>query len=303
MTSTLSVTATDGVALAVHRLTEIDPQRPTILAIHGWPDNHRIWDGVAREMAALGERYNFAAYDVRGAGESSCPAKRSGYALGQLVSDVGVVINSIGVDQVHLLGHDWGSIQAWAAVTDDSMMGKFASFTSISGPHLRYAGAFLRSARTPRSLARVAGQLMASGYIGLFMCPGVPELFFRLGIGVKLVDAFERIGQSSTRGQDHEAARSITDYVNGLNLYRENMPGPLVSPGPQPPKTSVAVQTLVPRWDIFVTPALQRFTGAIPAASRVITIEGGHWVVMSRPDVIARLTVEWVDRNLGEVRR
>lgn len=31
----------------------------------------------------------------------------------------------------------------------------------------------------------------------------------------------------------------------------------------------------------------------------MIEIEGGHWVVTSRPDVIARLTVEWVDRNVG----
>ena len=217
----------------------------------------------------------------------------------QLVSDIGAVIDSLGVEQVHLLAHDWGSIQAWAAVTDESVMGKVASFTSISGPHLQYAGAFLRSARTPRAVAQVARQLMASGYIGFFLCPGVPELAFRSRIGVKVVEALERIGRSSTRSQRHETPRSIADYVNGLNLYRENMPAPLVSPGPQLPKTTVAVQVLVPRRDIFVTPALQRFTGAIPAGGRVIPIEGGHWVVTSRPDVIARLTGEWVDRNVG----
>ena len=46
-----------------------------------------------------------------------------------------------------------------------------------------------------------------------------------------------------------------------------------------------------------MTPALQRFTGAIPLGGRVIPIEGGHWVVTSRPDVVARLTGEWVDRT------
>ena len=55
----------------------------------------------------------------------------------------------------------------------------------------------------------------------------------------------------------------------------------------------------MPRKDIFVTPALQRFTGAILDGGRVIPIEGGHWVVTSRPDVVARLTGEWVDRNSG----
>ena len=215
------------------------------------------------------------------------------------MSDIGAVIDSLGVERVHLLAHDWGSIQAWAAVTDDSVMGKVASFTSISGPHLQYAGSFLRSARTPRAVAQVARQLLASAYIGFFLCPGVPELTFRSGLGVKVVEAFERIGRSSTRSRRHATPRSIADYVNGLNLYRENMPAPMVSPGPRLPKTTVAVQVLVPRRDIFVTPALQRFTGAIPSGGRVVPIEGGHWVVTSRPDVIARLTGEWVDQNVS----
>jgi NAD(P)-dependent dehydrogenase (short-subunit alcohol dehydrogenase family) len=56
----------------------------------------------------------------------------------------------------------------------------------------------------------------------------------------------------------------------------------------------------VPRKDIFVTPALQRYTGSIPLGGRVVPIEGGHWVVTARPDVIARLASEWIDRHLGE---
>ena len=72
---------------------------------------------------------------------------------------------------------------------------------------------------------------MASGYIGFFLCPGVPELTFRSGLGVKVVEAFERIGRSSTRSRRHATPRSIADYVNGLNLYRANMPAPMLSPG------------------------------------------------------------------------
>jgi len=287
------VTASDGITLAVHAYTEIDPQRPTVLAIHGYPDNHHLWDGVAAE---LGGRYNFVAYDVRGAGESERPSGRSGYRFPQLISDVGAVIDSLGVGQVHLLAHDWGSIQGWAAVTDDAMMSKVASFTSISGPHLNYAGKFLRSARSPRGVFDVVRQFMASGYIWFFLCPGLPELMIRSGVGVKVIDAFGRIGNSSTRTRTLAPARATGDYVNGLNLYRANMPAPLLAPGAQLPQTNVPVQVLVPRMDIFVTPALQRFTGSIPLVSKVVPIEGGHWVVTSRPDVVARLAGEWIDR-------
>jgi NAD(P)-dependent dehydrogenase (short-subunit alcohol dehydrogenase family) len=112
---------------------------------------------------------------------------------------------------------------------------------------------------------------------------------------VKVFEAVERIGRSSTRSQGRAAYRSIDDYLNGLNLYRANMPAPILAPGPQLPQPGAPVQVLVARRDYFVSPALQRFTGSIPAGSRVVPIEGGHWVVSSRPDVIARLTSEWVD--------
>lgn len=290
--ATSFVTASDGVSLAVHRYGEIDARRPTILAIHGYPDNHHVWDGVAELVS---DRFNFVAYDVRGAGESACPPDRSGYRLPQLVSDIAAVIDSLGVDEVHLVAHDWGSIQAWAAVTDESVMDRIASFTSISGPHLNYAGKFLRSPRTPRALADVAKQVLASSYIWFFLCPAVPELAIRSRATAKVFEAVEHIGRSSTRSRRPAPYRSTHDYLNGLNLYRANMPAPILAPPSQLPGTRVPVQVLVARQDYFVSPPLQRFTGSLAPGGRIIPIEGGHWVVTSRPDVIARLTAEWVD--------
>ncbi|WP_204079483.1 SDR family oxidoreductase [Mycobacterium riyadhense] len=297
---THTIVASDGVPLAVHAYTEIDKRRPTILAVHGYPDNHQVWDGVADELgqrcsAQYHAKYNFVAYDVRGSGESGSPADRSGYQLPQLISDIGTVIDSLGVDQVHLLGHDWGSVECWTAVTDDSVLGRIASFTSISGPHLNYAGRFLRSPRTPRAAVDVAKQILASSYLWFFLCPGAPEVAIRSGATVKVIEAVGRIGRSSRHSQRRAVPRSIDDYLNGLNLYRANIPAPILAPPPVLPQTRVPMQVLVARKDFFVSPALQRFTGSIPVRSRVIPIEGGHWVVSSRPDVIARLTSEWVD--------
>lgn len=294
MTQSSNVTASDGVSLAVHAHSQVDPGRPTILAIHGYPDNHHVWDGVAD---ALGGRYNFVAFDVRGAGDSSKPTRRTGYRLAQLVSDIGAVIDSLGANEVHLIAHDWGSIQAWAAVTDESVMGKVASFTSISGPHLNYAGKFLRSARSPRGAFDVLKQALASTYIWFFLCPGVPELAIWSRATVAVFAAVELIGRPRRTGRRRAATtRSTRDYVNGLNLYRANMPGPFLAPGKELPQTKVPVQVLVARRDYFVSPPLQRFTGAIPPHGRVVEIAGGHWVVSSHPEVIARLTSEWVDQ-------
>lgn len=298
MTTPTTVTSADGVNLAVYAYTEVDPQRPTILAIHGYPDNHHVWDGVARALIEQQpDRYNIVAYDVRGAGESTAPVDRSGYRFPRLVADVAAVIEHLGVDQVHLLGHDWGSIQGWAAITDAGVAAKIASYTSISGPHLDYAGRFLRSPRDLRTLGDVVRQFLESSYIWLFLTPRLPEALFRSGVGVKVLGWLDRIGRS---GKPQPAVpRGENDYVNGLNLYRANMPGPLLRPATPLPVTDVAVQVLAPRLDLFVSPALQRYTGAIPANHRVLDIAGGHWVVADRPDVIARHTDEWVQLSVA----
>lgn len=294
-----TLTASDGVSLAVHAYTDLDPHRPTILAIHGYPDNHHVWDPVAHELAdKYPGRYNIVAYDVRGAGASSAPADRSGYRFPQLLADIGAVIEHLGVDQVHLLGHDWGSIQGWAAATDPVLASKIGSYTSISGPHLDYAGRFLRSPRNLRTLVDVIRQLLESSYIWLFLTPRLPEAMFRSGFGVKVIDTLERIGRSG--GPRPGSYRADNDYLNGLNLYRANMPRPLLKPAIALPVTEVPVQVLAPRLDLFVSPALQRFTGAIPPRHRVLDIDGGHWVVTDRPETIARLTSEWVDQAVAD---
>lgn len=299
--ATTTVTSADGVSLAVHAYTDLDPQRTTILAIHGYPDNHHVWDGVARQLIEQHpDRYNIVAYDVRGAGTSSTPPNRSDYRFPALIADVAAVIEHLrqqGIEQVHLLGHDWGSIQGWAAITDSAVAANVGSYTSISGPHLDYAGRFLRSARNLRTLGDVVRQLLESSYIWLFLTPRVPEAAFRSGLGVRVLGWLDRIGRSG-RPQP-TMPRAENDYVNGLNLYRANMPGPFLRPARPLPTTEVAVQVLAPRLDVFVSPALQRFTGSIAPHHRVVDIDGGHWVVIDRPEVIARLTDEWVQQSVA----
>ena len=42
----------------------------TVLLVHGYPDNHSVWDPVAEILA---DRFHVVAYDVRGAGASGVP--------------------------------------------------------------------------------------------------------------------------------------------------------------------------------------------------------------------------------------
>lgn len=283
------VTSSDGVRLAVYESG--DPGRPTIVAVHGYPDNHHVWDGVVEQLA---DRYHVVTYDVRGTGESDKPGAVSAYRMPQLVADLAAVLDAVSPDApAHLLAHDWGSIQLWPAVTDDALAGRIASFTSISGPSLDYAAAWLRALpQHPRAALR---QLAHSSYIGFFQLPGLPELAVRSGALDRLIDQAARRTRSSA-AVPAEPYRGTAEKINGIALYRANMPGRLGRPRPVP--AHLPVQVIVPEQDAYVTPALAAEAPRDWVADLTVRqVSGGHWVVSERPDVIARLTREFVERD------
>lgn len=169
------------VRLAATRRGAPGPTRPTIVLVHGYPDNSEVWHAVAAQLAG---RFDVVAYDVRGAGRSTAPRASAAYRLPKLADDFIAVIDAVSPQRaVHLVGHDWGSIQGWEFVTDPRLQGRIASFTSCSGPCLDHAAIALRELRGQRSLAALGQalrQLMASWYIGVFHLPWLPELAWRL---------------------------------------------------------------------------------------------------------------------------
>ncbi|HEY7046288.1 MAG TPA: SDR family oxidoreductase [Jatrophihabitantaceae bacterium] len=290
----MRVTSTDGVRLTVHESG--DRSAPTVLCVHGYPDSSTVWDGIAAELAG---RYHVVRYDVRGAGASDRPRARSAYRLDQLVDDLAAVVEAVSPDApVHLVGHDWGSVQCWSAVGDERLAGRIASFTSISGPDLDQARAWMRSGLRPggAKLRHVVRQLIESNYLVLFNLPVLPELLWRSRVLDRALAASTRIGRGSAPAR--RSPQTLADKLAGLQLYRANLFGRLGRPRRR--RIDVPVQVVVPNADPFVSPALA--TGGPAPWVRDLHIRrvaGGHWVVVTRPDVIARITAELVDHTSG----
>jgi pimeloyl-ACP methyl ester carboxylesterase len=253
----------DGTALAVYESGTEDG--PVVVAVHGYPDDHTVWDGV---VAALADTFRVVTYDVRGAGASDVPAERAGYRMVRLVDDLVAVLDQVAPGRsVHLLAHDWGSIQCWPALTDPRLDGRIATFTSVSGPSLDHAGAWLRDLRDhPGAALR---QLAHSYYTLLFKAPKLPELAIRAGFVDRAV-----------------GRRSHADEVNGLNLYRANMLSRHGRTTARP--IEVPVQVIAPVDDPFVTPALAT-QAPVPFVRdlHTLVVPGEHWIVKKNPGVIA----------------
>lgn len=280
---TRRVTATDGIELAVSAFG--DAAHPTIICVHGYPDNQTVWGPIARRLS---EKFQVVTYDVRGAGESGQPSSRSGYLIEQLNADLAAVADAISPDApVHLLAHDWGSIQTWEAVLGNIPAERIASYTSISGPSLDHAGVWLRGMdwRKPSTIPPRLKQLLESYYIFFFQAPRLPELAWRSGAVDKMLAEATKIGRPPG-AVPFEATRTDNDRINGIELYRANIMPRLLRPRPR--RTSVPVQVIAPRQDLWVSHPLQTQAPA-PYVSdlRVVTVEGGHWIVLDQPDLIA----------------
>lgn len=285
------VVAPDGVRLAVREFG--DPTAPTIVCVHGYPDNQTVWDDVAALLAA---RFRVVTYDVRGAGESEAPRTRSAYELDRLEADLATVIDTVSPHApVHLVGHDWGSIQGWHAATGCLLDGRIASFTSMSGPCLDHVAHWFRSAAhqpTPVALAQRARQAAMSIYIGFFRIPLLPELAWRTGAMPRVIELINRFDPGITDPSRHRPA--IADGINGLELYRANMLSRLRSPRPR--RATVPVQILAPSGDPFVSTALQESARDWTTRLWLHRVRGGHWLPLSAPAEVARHTAALIER-------
>ncbi|RSD20278.1 SDR family oxidoreductase [Amycolatopsis eburnea] len=276
------MTASDGVRLSVH----VDGREdgPTVVLVHGYPDNSSMWGGVAAELTA---KHRVVTYDVRGAGQSDKPSGRSSYRLDQLADDLRVVVEAVQpAGKVHLVAHDWGSIQTWHAVTGDGLRGRVASYTSISGPSLDHAGAWFRAQLTrptPKRLKNALSQFLHSWYILAFQFPLIPDVLWRTGL----------LGKQIQRMEPDAAPPDKSDGLHGLQLYRANMFTRLSRPAPKP--ADVPVQVLAPTGDAYVTTPLQTEVTRWVPDLRIRRVVGTHWVTRAKPAVVARAAAELVE--------
>jgi pimeloyl-ACP methyl ester carboxylesterase len=304
--SVTTVLTDDGVALSVRRFGP--PTQPVIVFVHGFPDDAHLWSGVITALAGSTPADNsttfergtahdgdstrlaahLVAYDVRGAGASGAPAGREAYRLERLARDMRDVIDAVSPNApVHLVGHDWGSIQAFHALAT-TLSGRVTSFTSISGPHLPHVRAWARRQVRggPHGWVRLARQVVASAYIGAFMVPGPIDLARRLGVAGRLISRDpSRLGTHVSRA----------DIRHGLKLYRVNLLRRSRARTPAP--LHIPVQVIVPTRDRYVHAALQSDLCDWVSDLTVTPIDAGHWLVISDAAAVADSIRRFVART------
>jgi len=282
---------TGGIELCVAELGEAG--QPTVVLVHGYPDSKEVWSEVASRLA---ERFHVVLYDVRGHGRSTAPKPlRGGFTLEKLTDDFLAVIDAVSPDRpVHVVGHDWGSVQSWEFVTVQRAEGRIASFTSMSGPSLDHFGHWLNGRLkkpTPRRVGQLLGQGAKSWYVYALHTPVLPELAWRGPLGKRwprILERFEKVP-----GGDYPTPSLPQDAAHGAWLYRDNVRARLRRPR-QDAYAHAPVQLITPLKDAFLSERLyDELDQWVPQLTRR-TLPAKHWIPRTRPDQLAAWITEFV---------
>ncbi|XAR49159.1 Soluble epoxide hydrolase [Bertholletia excelsa] len=82
-----------------------------VLFLHGFPELWYTWRHQIAALAAAG--YRAVAPDLRGYGDSDAPISAAAYTCHHTAGDIISLIDSLGVDKVYLVAHDWGAFIGW----------------------------------------------------------------------------------------------------------------------------------------------------------------------------------------------
>lgn len=280
----------DGVDLAVR--TWSSDKSPTVVLVHGYPDANHVWEKVAERLS---RDFKVVAYDVRGAGNSSIPKGRAAYKLRQLRDDLHAVMDAVCPNEkVHLVGHDWGSIQTWESVTDPGAEQRIASYTTLSGPCLDHVGQWMKARLREQKVGTVLNQLAHSWYIGAFQLPVLAPTLWKVG----LAKAWPQLLRRSENLHSETSATQQQDGIHGIELYRANMRPSLLKPRER--YTKVPVQLIVAREDNYVRPAMLEDLHLWTDRLWRRELDCGHWgPLLQHPDVTARWIREFIQHIDG----
>jgi pimeloyl-ACP methyl ester carboxylesterase len=256
---------------------------PLLLLLHGFPE---FWYGWRRQIPALAEHFTVVAPDQRGYNETEKPSW--GYELDVLVADVVGLIEALGYERAHVVGHDWGGAVAWA--------------TAITRPHRVERLAILNAphpAIFARNLQANPAQRRRSWYMGFFLLPVLPELALSANDYAAITSSF--VGDTAPGTFSREEITSYKEAIGkpgaltaALNWYRG-----LGFQGERGLFAGTAMRCEAPTlllWgedDRYLGPELVDGTEAFVPDLTVRRLPGvSHWVQHEAPDEVNRALLD-----------
>lgn len=178
-----------------------DGPGPLIICLHGFPDTINTFRSLVPSLVNSGYR---VLVPVMPGYESSSISDKNHYFITDLCQELVGWIDYLGEEKVHVIGHDWGAVTGWMAVS--MFPDRFFSFTSIAIPSLKHFG---------KSLLHCPTQVFKSWYMAFIQLRGLAEW----AVGRKQGKFIRRLWQSWSPGWQcpDDLLASAVDIVRDPN--------------------------------------------------------------------------------------
>ena len=302
--------ATNGIELAVHEQGQGEP----VVFLHGFPELAYSWRFQLPAVAAAG--FRAIAPDLRGYGGSDKPAGVENYTMQKLMADITGLLDSLELDAVHLVAHDWGALLGWqlALHSHDRLL----SLVTLNIPHFPrppfepvaamratrgddfYIVNFQDSDAADRKCghdpARVFDVMMRTGVITREQFEQLPASMQSYSL-LAALDRTELSGEpllSSEEKQVYVDAFTAGGFTSPINYYRNWTHNWQVS---EAVEQTVRVPTLFIGAvnDVIISPEQIEAMRPYVANLKIEMLENcGHWSQQEKPDEVNTLLLDWL---------
>lgn len=252
-------------------------QGAPVVLLHGFPDTSHVWRHQIPALTAAG--YRVIAPDLRGRGQTEAPARVEDYRLSASVSDVAAILDTLGIERAHVVGHDWGAAVAWLCA---ALM------------PLRVERLVALSVGSPAARGRVdLDALQRSWYRLLFLFPEA-ERAIRQDDWFLLRALFQDAHDLDGYLADLARPGALTA---GLNWYRANTAiERLAAPPPDLPPVQAPTLGVFGSRDPYLTEeAMARSGATVRGEWRYAHIEeAGHWIQLDAPERLNALLLDFL---------
>jgi len=274
---------TNGVQL--HIVTAGPENGQPVILLHGFPE---FWYGWREQIPVLAEAgYRIIVPDQRGYNLSDKPEGVKSYRVDALAGDILGLIDALGYDKVHLVGHDWGAIVAWSfAILHPKRLHKLGI---LNVPHPAVMNQFLR---------RDKEQKRKSWYIFFFQLPWLPEFFLRsddwrnsvrmlLGSSKRGSFSKDDILKYKKAWAQPGAISSMINWYRASRRYPPRMP--------KKPRVSVPTLVLWGKQDVALSHRMAQPSIDYCDEGKLIFFEDAtHWVQHDKADEVNRLLLDFL---------
>ncbi len=257
-----------------------------VLMLHGMPDTSGVWRYQIPALVKAG--YRVIAPDMLGYGLTDKPIDPKRYAGEQMIGDMLALIDALGLQQMDVVGHDWGGFISWELALN--VPERFRRHLVIS------TGNSSASLTMPQSAEEVKANwymyLNTQAAAAALYAANDGEFFKKI-----LMPTHPEIDEVWSRLQDPQQMIGMLNWDRGNNVadyYLAAITGQIPARRCQVPTLGIWSSSDAYLWETQMTDSSQ----SMDAEWRYQRIDGGsHWVMLDHPQPVNELMLEWLAKS------